>query len=84
MVRALPSGPVTGRYRTEGTPSVLCGRGVRALFEPRVIKGTWSAVRLLRNRALVADGDDNIGALTTSTRVGRLRTNSARLFVKDL
>ena len=48
---------------------------LRALPELRVVKGTWSAVRFWRNRALAADGDDSIGLIVgegcTASQRGR-------------
>ena len=48
---------------------------LRALPELRVVRGTWSAVRFCRNRALAADGDDSIGLIVgegcTASQRGR-------------
>jgi hypothetical protein len=46
----------------EGLPFYAAAE-LRALPELRVVKGTWSAVRFWRNRALVADGDDSISII---------------------
>ena len=48
----------------EGLPFYAAAE-LRALPELRVVKGTWSAVRFCRNRALAADGDDFIGIMVS-------------------